>query len=110
MMRCPVVRSKITRFTAVSGSAYVEIPFLLIPPTPRKQMSARAFENELIAKSPTRDFFCSKISPPLITMDAFVDGFLKMERPLFVKIVTLASARKFNNKKAVEPELIKTIL
>ena len=58
IMRFPVVRSNITRFTAVSGSAYVEIPFLLIPPTPKKQMSARAFENELIAKSPTRDFFC----------------------------------------------------
>lgn len=61
-MRCPVVRSKITRFTAVSGSAYVEIPFLLIPPTPKKQMSARAFENELIAK-PQQEIFSVRKFP-----------------------------------------------
>ena len=87
------MRSKITRLTAVSGKATVVIPFLLIPPTPKKQILARAFENELIAKSPTKDFFCSKISPPLNTIEALEEAFLKIERPLFVNIVTFSSAK-----------------
>ena len=89
----PFVRSKMTRLTAVSGKATVVIPFLLMPPTPKKQIFARAFENELMAKSPTKDFFCSKISPPLNTIEAFEDAFLKIERPLFVNIVTFSSAK-----------------
>lgn len=71
----PFVRSKMTRLTAVSGKAAVVIPFLLMPPTPKKQIFARAFENELMAKSPTKDFFCSKISPPLNTIEAFEEAF-----------------------------------